>query len=100
MPLIFMFQEIFKIPKLLELTLFNAQNCFMKNTISNFASGEIYRQQKSNFSETDFMIPYVLYFDDFEIDNPVGSHKISICGAYISFPTMTRYSTYFQLLLF
>ena len=32
-------------------------------------------------------IPYFLYFDDFEVNNPLGSHSSSVLGAYYSFST-------------
>jgi len=54
-------------------------------------NGEIFRKQTKRFLPGDLLIPYHLYFDDFEIDNPLGSHKISICGAYIIFPKIPQY---------
>jgi len=33
------------------------------------------------------VIPYILYFDDFEIINPLGGRTFPLCGCYISFPT-------------
>lgn len=36
------------------------------------------------------LIPYILYVDDFEINNPLGSNssKHSICNLYYSFPCL------------
>lgn len=34
-----------------------------------------------------FVIPYFLYFDDFEVNNPLGSHSSSVLAVYYSFPT-------------
>lgn len=31
-------------------------------------------------------IPYFLYFDDFEVSNPLGTHTEQICGIYYCFP--------------
>jgi len=37
------------------------------------------------------IIPYFLYFDDFEINNPLGSHSSSILGVYYCFPSIPFY---------
>lgn len=34
------------------------------------------------------LIPYFLYFDDVEINNPLGPHSSGIIACYYSFPTL------------
>lgn len=38
-----------------------------------------------------FYIPYFLYFDVFEVNNPLGSYSSSILGVYYSFPTAPEF---------
>lgn len=45
-----------------------------------------------NFNKDDLLnIPYFLYFDDFEVNNPLGSHASLILGVYYCFPTAPSY---------
>lgn len=37
------------------------------------------------------IVPYIIFFDDFQINNPLGTHIHSICGCYINFPTMPQH---------
>lgn len=61
-----------------------------ENTLSNFANGAIFRDKLKEF-ESAIVIPYVLYFDDFQINNALGSHTYSICGCYIHFPIIPKH---------
>ncbi|XP_075170230.1 uncharacterized protein LOC142242537, partial [Haematobia irritans] len=91
MPLKFMFESIFKIPKLLQQTLANTEQCLNSNGIyNNYASGQLFKEKVAN-SAFPLTVPYVLYLDDFQINNPLGSHTFSICGCYINFPTMPQH---------
>lgn len=38
-----------------------------------------------------FVVPFFLYFDDFEINNAFGSHGSSLLGIYYSFPTAPEF---------
>lgn len=41
-----------------------------------------------------FVIPYLLYFDDFEINNPLSPHSSCLLGVYCSFPTAPNFIKY------
>lgn len=79
-------KKFFEIPGLLNETL-----CFMnslqenRSIISNFTQGSLWRDMTKKF-ENKIVMPLSLYFDDYENNNPLGSHKgISKCGAvYLS----------------
>lgn len=78
-PLKFQFKKIFEIPGLLDITLENTQKSFESSVLSSFASGDIFKMKKKLF-DSDLVIPYTLFFDDFQINNGLGSHTYSICG--------------------
>lgn len=90
MPLCFMFKSIFEIPKLLDYTLENIKFSLHNENFINLANGQTFKKIISQF-ETDLVIPYSLYVDDFQINNALGSHTYSICGCYINFPLMPIY---------
>lgn len=90
MPLYFKFKSIFEIPDLLSYTLERNKSNLKDNVLENFASGELFQKRKQHFN-SDLVIPYILYFDDFQINNNLGTHTYSICGNYINFPTMPEH---------
>jgi hypothetical protein len=57
---------------------------------SNFINTNLWKQ-KSLSHGNKLVIPYFLYFDDFEINNALGSHSSSIVGVYYSFPIAPHY---------
>ncbi|XP_017464873.1 PREDICTED: uncharacterized protein LOC108358198 isoform X1 [Rhagoletis zephyria] len=90
MPLNFQFKAIFESPCLLESTLQNTERYLKESSIQNFVSGEIFKSRKDKI-QSELVIPYILYFDDFQINNALGSHTYSICGCYFSFPSMPKH---------
>lgn len=57
------------------------------SNISNFIQGELWQTKKKLYPDK-ILIPYLLFFDDAEINNPLGSHANihSIGAVYYSFP--------------
>eukprot|EP00102_Acyrthosiphon_pisum_P013497 XP_008183097.1 PREDICTED: uncharacterized protein LOC103309442 [Acyrthosiphon pisum] len=59
-----------------------------KNTTDNFVQGTLWKQKVSQYSNDKIIIPFFLYMDEFEINNPLGSHSTfqSVSAVYYSFP--------------
>lgn len=57
--------------------------------LSNFVPGNLWKEKRSLYPNKN-LIPYLLYVDDLEINNPLGSHSgsHSICNIYYSFPCL------------
>lgn len=55
----------------------------------NFVQGSLWKS-KVQLYPGKILIPYFIYIDDFELNNPLGTHtKVhSICGIYYSFPSL------------
>lgn len=55
----------------------------------NIIQGELWREKMKNFKDI-FVLPILLFFDEFETNNPLGSHKgIQKCGAlYFKIPCL------------
>ncbi|XP_055907606.1 uncharacterized protein LOC129942617 [Eupeodes corollae] len=90
MSLRFQFKSLFEIPGILRLTIENQEKHLNQDHIKNFINGEVFKEKKKMF-QTNFIIPYTLYFDDFQINNPLGTHTSSICACYYTFPTLPQY---------
>lgn len=90
MPLKFQFKTFFEKNNLLQNTL-NYITFLQQNNVklSNFVQGELWKQ-KIHLYPGKILIPYILYTDDFEINNPLGSNSLkhSICNLYYSFPCL------------
>lgn len=60
-----------------------------KGIISNFVQGELWSEKKKN-SLLKIVLPIFLYYDDFEVNNPLGSHAgvHKIGAVYFSIPCL------------
>lgn len=85
-PLKFQFRKFFEINDVLDSFLENANTIKIAPGITNFINGHLWHTKIKNM-ESKTVIPYFLYFDDFEVNNPLGSHCSSVLGVYYSFPT-------------
>lgn len=58
--------------------------------ISHFIQGSLWKTKREMYPNK-ILVPFFLYVDDFEINNPLGSHggTHSITGIYYSFPTIS-----------
>ncbi|KYN28513.1 hypothetical protein ALC57_02067 [Trachymyrmex cornetzi] len=85
-PIRFVFQQFFEMPGVLDETLNYINTLQEDNTIiTNFIQGKLWKNINAQL-EGKTVLPLFLYFDDYETNNPLGSHKgISKCGAvYLS----------------
>lgn len=91
MPMDFQIKKFFELPGMLKSTLEYSQQ-LMKcsgDNISNFVQGDLWKNKMLNF-QNKLVVPYFLYYDDFETGDPLGSSagNQSIAGFYYSFPTV------------
>lgn len=68
----FQFRKFFELPGVLEETLQNMNELEQKGDINNFINGKLFKGIKIRYNQDDTIIPYNLYWDDFEINNPLG----------------------------
>lgn len=56
--------------------------------LSNFVQGKLWRKKKADYFSDKIVFPLFVYYDDFETNNPLGSHKAiqKIGGTYITLP--------------
>lgn len=85
MPISFQLKKYFELPGLLDLFKKNMLYLESKSTLENFVNGILWQRKKPKFAEKT-VFPIFLYFDDFGIDNVLGPHSTSLCGAYFSIP--------------
>lgn len=89
MPLKFQFKKFFESGNILNKTKLHMETLSKKKKISNFVQGELWKKKCEKYPGK-ILIPYFLYTDDFEINNPLSSHAgvHSICNIYYSFPCL------------
>jgi len=76
------------LPGILDAFLDYSNTCFTKTKYTNFINGELWKQKKKVFNGK-LVIPFFLYFDDFEINN--AQHSSSLLSVYYSFPAAPHY---------
>lgn len=89
MPISFIFKRFFELPNVLQKTLDNMRNLKdpQNEKIRNFINGKVW-EEKSKHYPNKILIPFFLYFDEFEINDPLKPHSCSIGAALINFPTI------------
>jgi hypothetical protein len=96
MPLKFQFQKFFELGDNLDITLKTIKKLLTENQatsiITNIIHGEVWKSKVVSFSDK-IVIPYILYYDDLEINNALGSHATeqSLAAFYYSFPTLPQH---------
>ncbi|KAK4873247.1 hypothetical protein RN001_015276 [Aquatica leii] len=82
-------KSFFEKNNLLQPTLHYMKSFENNDKLTNFVQGELWKE-KIQLYPNKIVLPYFLYIDDFEINNPLGSHltKHSICNIYYSFPAL------------
>ncbi|XP_044013988.1 uncharacterized protein LOC122856376 [Aphidius gifuensis] len=89
-PLRLVFKKFFELPFIFNETIDYIKSLKKSNDIiSNFIQGELWQSLSLN-DGNKIVFPIFLYFDDYENNNPLGSHRgISKCGAvYVSIPCL------------
>lgn len=71
----FQFRKFFEIPGILQETLEHMRDLDKSDEIENFVNGSLFKTVKSTYAPDDLVIPFFLYWDDFEINNPLGLFK-------------------------
>lgn len=94
LPLKFQFRKYFEKENVFENTI-NRLNYLSQqsNHFEHFVQGKLWKAKVSMYANK-IVVPYFLYLDDFEINNPLGSHATvqSVCGVYYSFPVLENCS--------
>lgn len=85
-PLKFQLKKYFKLPDVLDTLLDYSSICSTKTKYTNIINGDHWKRKILSFNEK-IVMPYFLYFEDFEINNALGSHSSSLLDVYYSFPT-------------
>ncbi|XP_071057004.1 uncharacterized protein [Onthophagus taurus] len=90
----FQFKKYFECDGVLEKTLDNIKQIKTCQKLCNFINASTWRDKCSNNHNcSKILLPYYLYFDDFEINDTLSSHAgvQKLCGIYCCFPTIPQY---------
>lgn len=90
LPLSFQFRKVFEKNDMLNKTL-KYMECIKKQSHSNchFMHGSLWHQKSRAYHEAgEIVLPYFLYIDDSEVNNPLGPHADPITFIYYSFPVI------------
>ena len=89
MPLRFQMEKLFSNRSLLKDCLKTITNLEKENTTLNYFNCELWKKKKELYPN-ESLIPYLIYLDDIELNNPLGSHAKtdSTCFFYYSFPCL------------
>lgn len=90
LPLRFQIKKFFELPGMYKMIRSNTDKLIDSGELSNFVCGEVYKKKLETLNKPN-VLPFFLYLDDIQINDPLGSHKSSMCACYYIFPTMPQY---------
>lgn len=89
LPLRKILKAFFSLPGVFDIV-YNYMVNLMEETdvFSNFVQGKLWRKKKTDYFSDKIVFPLFVYYDDFEVNNPLGSHKAiqKLSGTYITIP--------------
>lgn len=88
MPIEFQIRKFFELPNVLNTMEDNLSILKENKLICNLINGEV---MQNYINDADIVFTYNLYFDDFQVNNALGTHTHSICACYYSFPTLPQF---------
>lgn len=71
-------KKFFRLPGVLASTMKYIKDLELElegQVMSNFVQGKLWLQKKSNYFSGKTVLPIFIFFDDFEVNNPLGSHS-------------------------
>lgn len=98
-------QKFFELPNVFSTTMYYINSLKDSDTITNFVQSKLWHEKRKNFTDDAIVFPLFLYYDDCEVNNPLGSHSSSLGGVYYYIPCLppecvSRLENIFLALLF
>lgn len=90
MPIRFMLKKIFQLPRVYEKIQAHTDTIRGDGKLNHFINGRLWKKKLESFSEGQIVIPYFLYVDGAQVNNPLGPHCSdgSLDFNYIVLPTI------------
>jgi len=89
---------------------FIATMCYINSlkksdSVKNFIQSKLWHRKRESFDNDEIVLPLFVYYDDWEVNNPLGSHCASLGGVYCYIPCLppecvSRLENFFLVLLF
>ncbi|EFN60891.1 hypothetical protein EAG_02219, partial [Camponotus floridanus] len=75
------------------------------DSVKNFIQSELWCRKRKNFDNDAIVLPLFIYYDDWEVNNPLGSHTAALGGVYCYIPCLppeciSRLENIFLVILF
>ncbi len=96
MPIKFKLQKFFELPNVYAKIDEHTKAIYREGKLNHFINGKIWKKKLQYFDETQTVIPYFLYFDGAQVNNPLGPHcrKGLLDFNYMTLPTIpTEYQS-------
>ncbi|KAL6434729.1 hypothetical protein ACFW04_006217 [Cataglyphis niger] len=81
-PLRLTLQKFFELPDAFTATMSYINSLKDSDSISNFIQSKLWCEKRKNFGVDVYVFPLFVYYDDWEVNNTLGSHCISLGGVY------------------
>ncbi len=90
MPIRFMLKKFFELPKVFEKVQVYTDIIRREGKLNHFINGKLWKKKLESFNEGQIVIPYFLYVDGAQVNNPLGPHCSdgSLDFNYITLPTI------------
>ena len=98
-------QKFFELPDAFTATMHYINSLKDSDIITNFIQSKLWREKKKSFANDAIVFPLFVYYDNWEVNNPLGSQCTSLGGVYYHIPCLppeciSRLENIFLALLF
>jgi len=98
-------KKFFELPDAFTATIDYINSLKDSDIITNFVQSKLWCEKIKSFGNDSIVLPLFLYYDDWEVNNPLGSHSTSLGGVYYYIPCLppecvSRLENIFLALLF
>jgi len=82
-------QKFFELPDSYESTISYIESLKENSDyFSNFIHSSLWKQKTASYKEDEIILPFFVYYDDFDPNNPLGSHCNKLGAVYCAIPCL------------
>lgn len=81
-------QKFFELPDAFIATMSYINSLKDSDSITNFIQSKLWCEKRKGFGDDDIVFPLFVCYDDWEVNNPLGSYCTSLGGVYCYLPCL------------
>lgn len=81
-------KKFLELPDAFTVTISYVNSLTKSDSVMNFIQSKLWHNKRENFKDDAITLPLFIYYDDWQVNNPLGSHNTSLGGVYCYIPCL------------